>query len=67
MKKPLLASLALFSLLLASLSVSAFVLPQGIGQVDKNARLFSEGGADRTGVNRVAEGGAERANANRTV
>ncbi|MDA7089006.1 hypothetical protein PH586_21740 [Pseudomonas sp. SA3-5] len=67
MKKPILASLTLAGLLLASLSVSAFVLPQDIGQVDKTARLYSEGGADRTGVNRVAEGGAERTAANRTV
>lgn len=67
MKKPILASLTLASLLLASVSVSAFVLPQDIGQVDKNARLYTEGGAERTGANRVAEGGAERAGANRTA
>lgn len=67
MKKPIIASLTLASLLLASLSVSAFVLPQDIGQVDKTARLYSEGGADRTGANRVVEGGAERTGASRTV
>ncbi len=59
MKKPVLASLTLASLVLASLSVSAFVLPPDIGQLDKIAPFMAEGGADRTGANRVAEGGAE--------
>ena len=46
MKKQILASL-----FIASLSATAFALPQG---------TVAEGGSDRTSIHRVAEGGSDR-------
>ena len=74
MKKQILASL-----ILASLSVSAFALPQSApqpqsGGVNAGSTLaadsadinrIAEDGADRTGVNRLAEDGADRTGVNR--
>lgn len=59
MKKQILASL-----ILASLSVSAFALPQSAqqslqGEGQANSTLAADG-AERTGAKRVAEGGADR-------
>lgn len=58
MKKQILASL-----ILASLSVSAFALPYSAAQSlqgESKTSGIAADGADRTGGNRVAEGGAER-------
>tara|TARA_R100001244_G_scaffold23821_1_gene24419 strand:+ start:24407 stop:24733 length:327 start_codon:yes stop_codon:yes gene_type:complete len=56
----------LTSLILASLSASAFALPQTVAQplqYDTQARsTIAADGSDRTGANRVAEGGADRLN-----
>lgn len=71
MKKKIIASL-----ILATLSASAFALPQQRVQpllFESKAsstiaeRTVAEGGAERTGVNRVAEGGAERTGVNRVA
>ena len=69
----------LTAVILSSLSISAFALPQNnpqplLGEMQDSSvetlmgfgsNLQTEGGADRTGVNRVAEGGAARTGANR--
>jgi hypothetical protein len=54
----------LTSLILASLSVSAFALPQSapqlqFGGVNAGSTLAADG-ADRTGIKRIAEDGADR-------
>ncbi len=64
----------LTAVILSSLSISAFALPQNnpqplLGEKQDSSlktlmgfgsNLQTEGGADRTGANRVAEGGADR-------
>lgn len=64
----------LTAVILSSLSISAFALPQHnpqplLGEMQDSSvktlmgfgsNLQTEGGADRTGVNRIAEGGADR-------
>ena len=59
----------LTSLILASLSVSAFALPQSAPQPQSGGvnagSTLAEDGADRTGINRIAEDGADRTGVNR--
>src|SRR5690606_7139048 len=75
MKKHILASLVI-----ATLSASAFALPQitaqqsaapvvAEGGAERTLERFriAEGGADRVGPNRVAEGGADRVGPNRVA
>lgn len=71
----------LTAVILSSLSISAFALPQNnpqplLGELQDSSvktllglgsNLQTEGGADRTGVNRIAEGGAERTPGLRTA
>ncbi|PAU66274.1 phage infection protein, partial [Pseudomonas sp. PIC25] len=59
MKKQLIAGL-----FIATLSATAFALPQDADNTFK-APVVAEGGADRTGTNRVAEDGSDRTGANR--
>lgn len=59
MKKQILASL-----ILVTLSASAFALPE-TAQQPINITPIAADGADRTGVNRVAEDGFDRTNVNR--
>lgn len=54
MKKQILASLVI-----ASLSASAFALPQ-VSVQQSAAPVVAEDGSDRVGPNRVVEGGSER-------
>ncbi|WP_324733898.1 hypothetical protein [Pseudomonas paeninsulae] len=66
MKKQILASL-----ILASLSVSAFALPQSAAQSQFDGAnagsTIVEDGYDRTGGNRIAEDGFDRTGSNRVA
>ncbi|WP_277373028.1 hypothetical protein [Pseudomonas sp. AA-38] len=61
MKKQILASLVI-----ATLSASAFALPQ-IAVQSTAVPVVAEDGSDRVGPNRVAEDGADRVGANRVA